>query len=70
MANKNTESEAKEVEMVKLSALTTILHNDKEIKPGKKFEIEKEYADRLVKNKAAAYLEEPEEESEEEGAEE
>ncbi|KYN77174.1 hypothetical protein A0J52_09950 [Clostridium sporogenes] len=50
----------KKKEMVRVKALTYIIY-DKEYKKGEEFEIEKEYAEGLVKNKSAEILEEVEE---------
>lgn len=50
----------KKKEMVKVKALTYIIY-DKEYKKGEEFEIEKEYAEGLVKNKSAEILEDVEE---------
>lgn len=50
----------KKQEMVKVKALTYILY-DKEYPKGEVFEIEKEYAEGLVKNKSAEILGEVEE---------
>lgn len=49
----------KKKEMVRVKALTYIIY-DKEYKIGEEFEIEKEYAEGLVKNKSAEILEEVE----------
>lgn len=59
----------KKKEMVKVKALTYILY-DKEYKKGEEFEIEKEYAEGLVKNKSAEILEDVEENEEEDQEEE